>query len=336
MTTLDAARHLADEVLFPEALAIEALPAVPRAQLDALAGAGLYGLYGPAGAGGLDATAPEGQAVTEALAGGCLSVAFVWAQHHHAVRAVAASDRDGLGEEWLGPLCRGQRRAGVAFAGLRRPGPPVLTATPAPGGWRLEGHAPWVSGWGRIDAVHAGARHGDDVVWALVDATASESLSAEPLALAAVNSSATVTLRFSGHFVPSGRVTSVEAFADFRAGDARGLRANGSHALGVADRCCRLLAHAGTDTQATAQAVAAARDRLDEAAAGNGADLAGARAAASLVAVRAAMALVAAGGGRSVLAANHAQRLAREAMFLLVFGQTPDIRAAQLGELLGR
>ncbi len=31
-----------------------------------------------------------------------------------------------------------------------------------------------------------------------------------------------------------------------------------------------------------------------------------------------------------MLVEEHAQRLAREAMFLLVFGQTPSIRAAQL------
>ena len=32
---------------------------------------------------------------------------------------------------------------------------------------------------------------------------------------------------------------------------------------------------------------------------------------------------------------QHAQRLGREAMFLLVFGQTPAIRAAQLAAVLG-
>ncbi|HET9078750.1 MAG TPA: hypothetical protein VFN68_17575, partial [Acidimicrobiales bacterium] len=59
----------------------------------------------------------------------------------------------------------------------------------------------------------------------------------------------------------------------------------------------------------------------------------GARAQASLLAVRAATALVAAGGGRSVEAFSHAARLMREATFMLVFGQSPDIKAAQLAAL---
>ncbi len=58
-----------------------------------------------------------------------------------------------------------------------------------------------------------------------------------------------------------------------------------------------------------------------------------ARADASLLAVRAATALVAAGGGRSVEIGDHAQRLMREAMFLLVFGQTAPIRNAQRATL---
>ena len=42
---------------------------------------------------------------------------------------------------------------------------------------------------------------------------------------------------------------------------------------------------------------------------------------------------VVAGGGPSLLVTEQAQRLAREALFLLVFGQTGDIRGAELAEL---
>jgi alkylation response protein AidB-like acyl-CoA dehydrogenase len=63
--------------------------------------------------------------------------------------------------------------------------------------------------------------------------------------------------------------------------------------------------------------------------------VAAARAAASALAVRAASARVAAGGGRSMVTDHHAQRLAREALFLLVQGQTTAIRAAQVAALTG-
>ena len=52
-----------------------------------------------------------------------------------------------------------------------------------------------------------------------------------------------------------------------------------------------------------------------------------ARAAASALAFQAAGALVAAAGSKSVLVGEHPQRLAREALFLLVFGSRPAIKA---------
>jgi alkylation response protein AidB-like acyl-CoA dehydrogenase len=57
------------------------------------------------------------------------------------------------------------------------------------------------------------------------------------------------------------------------------------------------------------------------------------RARASELALRAATTLVVSGGGRSIALDHHAQRLAREALFLLVFGQTAAIKAVQLHRL---
>ena len=51
-----------------------------------------------------------------------------------------------------------------------------------------------------------------------------------------------------------------------------------------------------------------------------------ARAAASALAFQAAGQLVAAAGSHSILAGEHPQRLAREALFLLVFGSRPAIK----------
>ena len=55
---------------------------------------------------------------------------------HGLVRALASGDDPALRDRWLGPLCRGELRAGVVFAGLI-PGPPRLRATPVDGGWEL-------------------------------------------------------------------------------------------------------------------------------------------------------------------------------------------------------
>jgi alkylation response protein AidB-like acyl-CoA dehydrogenase len=320
---LKSARRVAEEVLFPGALETDGAPIVPKARLDALGAAGLYGLFGPLEAGGLDADPLTGARVSEILAGGCLTTAFVWAQHHSAVVAVANAPSSSLREEWLSRFCAGERRAGVAFAGLRRPGPPVLTARRSGDRFVLEGAAPWVTGWGRIDVVHTAARDdAGNVVWLLVDATSSETLRVEPLELAAVNASATVSMHFESHAVSSKRVTSIEPLEAFVERDTAGLWRNGSFPLGLAGRCSSIIGDG-----LFAEEIAACRNLLYAA----GPDtVIEARCKAAELAVRAASALVASGGGRSVLKSQHAQRLAREAMFVLVFGQTPTMRARQL------
>ena len=115
-----AAERLADSLLFPRALETDRVDTVPVDLLDALAAAGLYGLTGPLSAGGLDADVATVCSVIEALASGCLTTTFVWAQHLGALIAAARSANADVCE-WVEPLCRGERRAGLALA-ARYPG----------------------------------------------------------------------------------------------------------------------------------------------------------------------------------------------------------------------
>jgi alkylation response protein AidB-like acyl-CoA dehydrogenase len=324
---VERARAIAENVLFPAALETDASDLLPVAHLDLLAQEGFYGIAGPADAGGIDLDRSTTAQVVESLASGCLTTAFVWLQHRNPVRAVAASDTPGLRDEWLAALCRGRRRAGIALAG-NRPGPPILRASRLPrGDLILDGEAPWVSGWGRIDAILVTARDGDAVVSVLTDAAEVSTLHAERLRLVGANASGTVTLRFHGHVVPADRVVGEEPHADVLTRDAASLRLNGSLALGVVDRCCRLMGPSAFDEQ-----LAAVRRSLDE---GTFETTPAARAAASDLAMRAAAALTVAHGSRSILADQHPQRLAREAMFLLVFGSRPPIRAELMRRIAG-
>lgn len=323
---LARAREISDGVLFPGALEVDLSEVVPVERLDLLAAAGFYGLAGSSDAGGMGladmATALE---IIEILASGCLTTTFVWIQHHGAVRALVDAP-PALRDAWLSRLCTGTVRAGVAFSGLRRPGPPILTAAPDGDGWRFNGLAPWVTGWGRVDVVRAAARREDgDIVWALVDATAGRTLKAEPLRLAAVNASATVTLSFDNHLVPPDRVISMQPFDEWLVADRASLRLNGSLALGVIRRCAALL-----DSTSLAVKLQECRRALDGASPDAMPEQ---RARASELALRAATTLVVSGGGRAIALNHQAQRLAREAMFLLVFGQTAAIKAAQLHRL---
>ena len=198
--SLDAARELADEVLFPTANEVDSRPVLPRERLDVLADRGWYGLSAPSS--GFDIV--SARPVVEAFAGACLTTTFVWMQHLGTPPACA------FGPEhlrpWVDRLASGARRSTVAFAGLL-PDPP-LRARLDDGGWILDGVAPWVSGWGLSDVVHVAARTPeDDVVWLLVEAP-SAGMSSQPLRLLAVNASATVTLSFTAVRVGADRETS--------------------------------------------------------------------------------------------------------------------------------
>jgi alkylation response protein AidB-like acyl-CoA dehydrogenase len=325
------ARALADDLLFPAALATDRAPVIPVGLLDALADAGLYGLLGHPDSGGQGADPTTAGLVMEAIASGCLTTAFVLIQHHKAAFVASTSSSSALRDQFAADLCAGRCRAGVAFAHLRRPGPPAVVGRLTDDGWVLDGVAPWVTGWGRIDVVNTAVRCGDDVVWLLIDAVESPTATAHRLDLAVLNASATVELEFRAHVVPVERMTERVDFETWAAADAMGLRLNGSLALGVAHRAARLL---GSD--AAIARVDRCREQLDDAELDGGVDTMGrARAAACLAALDLTAALVASTGGRAVILDHHGQRLAREAMFLLVQGQTPAIRAAQREGLLG-
>jgi alkylation response protein AidB-like acyl-CoA dehydrogenase len=330
---LAAAERLSHELLAPAAAAVEAQGRVPRGHLDALAAAGLHGIVGPRDAGGAGGDLALLSAVAERLAAGCLSTTFVWLQHHGAVGAVVAAEDDALRARWLAPLCRGTVRAGVAFSALRRPGPPAMTAVREGGDWRLDGSAPWVTGFEQAAVLRLAARErgSSDVVWLLADAAPAPTLRAAPVHPVAADAADTVTLTLEGHRVPGDRLLRTEPFEAWREADRRpaALRANGSLALGVARRCVAALEDEGNARAGEARA-ALTRTRAALDAAETTAAMAAARAAASDLALRLARTLVVVRGGRGIVQGELAERTAREALFLLVFGQAPAIRAAQL------
>ena len=155
-----------------------------------------------------------------------------------------------------------------------------------------------------------------------------------PLALAAMNASSTVRLRFDGVVVPQEDVISLQSLADWRAADRVTSARPRPPIFGVARTCCRLLGDAGADLAAELQDCRGQAyallddDRTDD-------EHLAARPrpgrAACELAVRAATALVVAGGGRSILRSNPAQRLLREAAFFTIQAQTADLRGRHPG-----
>ena len=351
-----AARGVADSVLAPSAEATDQAPVVPLGHLEALASAGLNGLSGPRAAGGAEAPAAVVRQVYEALAGACGVTFFTWVQHHAPVRLLAASQNAEVRERWLPDLCRGTVLGGVAFAYLRRPGPPAVVARRVGAGWVVDGEAPWVTSWGVAGLYAVAARVAGDgpVLFCAVApdaASASSSLRASPpLALAAMSASATVRLRIDGLLVPDDDVISTVAMDRWRERDRLATAQPHPAALGLAATATVLLrrraeesgqAPVGRAAAALGAELAECRLRsyrqADDPATDDGrlARLVAARAWGLDLGLRSAQALVAATGGGAMALSHPAQRLVREASFWSIQAQSAAVREATLARLAG-
>ena len=313
------------ERFWREAGAVDAAQVVPASHLNALAEAGLYGVCAPADEGGLGLGYGQVCAVVEELAAGCVASTFLWAQHLRLLGAVLSRETPAPWREQVrDEVISGRRKGGVVLTGLM-PGPVRLAAQPEGHGWRLRGEAPWVSGWGIVDRLFVVAR-GPDSTTVEFDMEAREhpGLSVAPARLSALNATSTVSLRFDGVAMGAEQVLGVRPYEEARQAS-EGLRLNGSFALGVAERCCRLLGPSQLDSELLAR-----REQLDTA---STEDMPAARAAACELAVRAAHAVAVSRGSRAALAGDVAERSTREASVLLVFGSRPAIKSELLRRL---
>ena len=354
----DRARSIADAVLFPRAQETDTADLVPRANLDALRDAGLNGLQGSADVpGGLAADHTTARAVFAAVAGGCGATAFVWAQHHGAVRRLTGSDGPGR-DRWLPALCDGSVRAGIGFAYLRRPGPAAVRAIEDGTGWRLEGEAPWITGWGLADVFVIMARADDGrVVSGVVDGPyeRAEVVPGPPQRLSAMGSTGTVAVRFDGVKLDRGNVAGVQSAAAWELRDRIGSAMPAPAPLGIAGRAIALLGGPAERSEAVADVMEALVQELQtrESAADEVSRMVGGAGSATKGEVEAALAagaaerdrgldlarratdaLVAASGGGAMDLAHPAQRLSREATFYLIQAQTRALRESTLARLL--
>jgi hypothetical protein len=312
VSSRESAARVADDLLFPSALEVDRADRVPASHFEALAREGLYDFDG-------DLT------VVEILASGCLATAFVWLQHHGPLASTATSH-----PEMHAALASGRLKGGIARAGART-GTRSLRVFSTVDGYLLEGTVPWVTGWGMIDIVEVAAldEH-DNVVFFLIDAVDSPTLTSQLNQLSAANASRTAMITFNGHPVPAERFVRSQPVNEWQAAEASGSRLNGGLALGVASRCIRLLKADEADLRSELDECREALLDADEAA------LPRARAAASELAMRAAVTLTVQTGSGSVLLDDHSQRLVREAAFLLVFGTREKIKTALLEAISNR
>jgi hypothetical protein len=336
-----AARKLAAEVLAPLAERVDQ-EGIPASSVEAVKCSGLLGAVAPVAYGGSAAPAAVVRETAEILAGACCSTWFVQTQHHTPVTTLANSGLP-LRERLLGALAGGELLSGVAYAQLRAYPRIPVRVTPERGGWRFDGKVPWYTGWGLNDVMLlAGVTDSDEALFAFTEAREQPGLRpSSPMRLAALTASRTVSLELDGLWLPEDAVALRTPYASWAVTD-RPRNTNASPAVfGVAATAIGLLED-DPSAEETAETLRARLDevrrqayeladhpvpteRIDERLA--------CKTRAYDVMRAATTAAVVAGGGRAMDLRSPAQRLAREGMFLLVQGQTAEVRAAHLGSL---
>ncbi|MCW3099112.1 MAG: Acyl-CoA dehydrogenase [Chthonomonadaceae bacterium] len=362
---LAAARDVCETALGPNAEATDRGPGPNRANFEALAEKGLLGLAIPKEYGGLDASGATQRKFTQLLASYCGVTTFTQAQHHGPSRMIANGPNADLKCRLLPDLASGRRMSGISFAHLRRPGPPILRAEPVEGGWRLQGTAPWVTGWGLISQVAFGATLPDGRFLYVWSPTGREEfpdlfanvgppegnwgslVASSPLALCAMNASATVELTLADWFIPAAHRLSESDRETMQRNDRNGVLGATAMPLGCAAAAIRLLGATAEKrpipaitraTQAFLREWEEVEGQVEEWNGRSGeseffANAVRVRAWCIELALRAAHAAVTASSGAANLLSHPAQRLLREAMFYTVQAQTHEVMDATLARL---
>lgn len=320
---------------------------VQRSTIDSLAREGLLGAP----------LEPPGQQreLAERLAMADGSVWFCWTQHFGCMRTLEGAEVSALSpnvsalqDRWLGGLATGTYLGALAFAHVRRPGPPNPVATRVEGGWVVNGRLDWVTSWDIADVVMIMVRGtgewADHFITFYLPAGNSEGDVpsgmdvGEPLRLLAMSGTHTRPITFIDVFIPDSNVTSVQPVGPWVERDQRTTSDAGPAIFGVMRGAVSELAGMSHSREAT--------DLADEMAAVGRelrsrayflADLDAdpvvrreIRAASLSLAARAAQSVVIARSGGAMLTGTSAERRVREAMFLQVQAQTADLRATQL------
>lgn len=343
-TALREAEAFLTREVRPRAHEIDRDPAALGWALQGLRERRLMALRRPAawGGPGLDEPAFRRFQVVVARASGAL--AFLQQQHQSAVKMIAAGGREALQRAAL-PEMDGARLMGIGYSQLRRPGAPLVRATPAPegAGYVVDGVVPWVTGVGFYPEFLLGAELPDGrALFGVVPLAESEREGGRvrvgaPIALAALEVAQTSEVRLDRWPLRPEEVARVEPAGWMRARDASGVAGKSWLILGCARGAADVLAEQAPEAGAAVHAqLDEAQRRLLEAEAAPLEAQAAARAHLVALAGRAAHAAVAAAGGSANLRSRDAQRVYREVLMFTVLGQTPAVRDATVAALVPR
>ncbi|MDP9172320.1 MAG: acyl-CoA/acyl-ACP dehydrogenase [Planctomycetota bacterium] len=328
---------------------IEGQGAWPAEDLADLTALGAWRWAIPTAYGGDETEALDLHFRYESIASGSLATALLLTQRDSAAALIAGADAPTLPAQLLPRMARGESFCTVGIAQLttsRQGGVPALRAVANESGYRLNGFIPWSSGAAKSAIVVAGAATEDaqEILFVLPTELAGVQIG-QPMPLVALRSSFTTQIdckdvQLDRKWLLRGPIAKVLA------GRSRGLPIGQAFlALGLSRGGLDLIArhdsdrarslHHQLDTQ-----LADLRERViafcqqaqtaETAAAGPGL-----RGECGALAVKITQASVAIYKGTALLAGHPAQRLSREAMFLLVWSCADPVIDCTLNALTG-
>lgn len=280
------------------------------------------------------------------------ALAFLQTQHQSAASLIARSANTDLQTQYLPHMSRGTVLMGIGFSHLRRQNPPPVIATPTTSGYVIDGEVPWVTGYGCFQHFIVGAQLPDgQAVFGLVPlVTQSQSAGgtltcSSPLPLAVMASTQTVRVHFRNWFVSKAQIVVIRPPGWIHINDQRNSLHHSFFALGCAQAGLDIVANASSKlpavVDATHQTLAqelqtcrAAIYQEQQVPSLPGPERLKLRAWSIELANRCAHAAVICGRGSANLMDHPAQRVYREALAFSVFGQTTDVMAASLAQLI--
>lgn len=317
---------------------------VPRSHIDLLASVGAHGTAREVG---------QQRELTERLAGADASTWFCWTQHQTPLRTMLAGGNQGasaeLSDRWRAGLESGELLAAIAFAHVRRSGPPNPVARKVAGGWELTGKLDWITSWDIADVLMLLAATEDKsqfVIFYLPIGGFVELFDScvvgEPLKLLAMSGTHSRPITFDNTFISSDFVFSIIDSSEWLNADSAKTVLPNPAALGVARAAIEQLNQVSTVREQKAGTVVASNLAQEfehlraqaYAAIDNPqtprSELVNLRVQVLEFAIKCTVAVVTACSGGAMITGSAAERRVREAIFLQVQAQTEETRNAAL------
>lgn len=359
---MDSQSHLLEitesylkESVAPYSAEIDQNPEALRTALKGLGERSLLALRVPKVWGGEEVDEETFQNFQELVTRYSGALAFLQTQHQSAAGMLLLSPNTALKQEYLPQLSNGQRLIGVGFSQLRREGDPPVKAFPIEGGYQLEGQVPWVTGFSLFHQFIVAAVLPDGCsvfgVVPLVDTVQNSGgmiTFSEPMQLAAMTSTNTVTAQLRNWFLPQSQVVSLKPVGWIQENDHKNVLRSVPFALGCATAGLDIVSAVSQTKphsfilkalESLNQELLSCRTALKEAQQQleiSFAERLQIRAWAIDLAVRCAHAAVTVSSGAANYSYHAAQRVYREALVFTVTGQTTAVMEATLARLVKR